>query len=122
MDVEELRRRFDEYREMHPELARVPFPMGLPRGTGIVAPASIEDVVLPAEREPLAASEMAEHGDGIDEGVVIYKSGMTLAEMEKAAIAAALSEVKGNRRKAAERLGMGERTLYRKIKEYGIAL
>jgi len=121
MDVEELRRRFDEYREMHPELARVPFGMGLPRGTGIVAPASIEDVEVSPERE-LVAAEAATHADHGDEGVIIYRSGMTLAEMEKAAITAALHEVKGNRRKAAERLGMGERTLYRKIKEYAIPL
>jgi DNA-binding NtrC family response regulator len=45
---------------------------------------------------------------------------MTLDEMEERAIRAALSEVGGNRRKAAEQLGMGERTLYRKIKKYGL--
>jgi DNA-binding NtrC family response regulator len=33
---------------------------------------------------------------------------------------AALKETRGNRRKAAEQLGIGERTLYRKLKEYGI--
>jgi DNA-binding NtrC family response regulator len=52
----------------------------------------------------------------------VFRSGMTLAEMEAAAITAALRDVAGNRRKAAEMLGMGERTLYRKIKEYGIPL
>ena len=36
------------------------------------------------------------------------------------AIAAALDEVRGNRRKAAEMLGIGERTLYRKIAKYGL--
>jgi DNA-binding NtrC family response regulator len=49
---------------------------------------------------------------------VLYRPGMTMAEVEKAAIEAALSEHKGNRRLAAEALGIGERTLYRKIKEY----
>jgi DNA-binding NtrC family response regulator len=45
---------------------------------------------------------------------------MTMAEIEKAAITAALAETKGNRRKAAELLGIGERTMYRKLREYGI--
>jgi hypothetical protein len=30
------------------------------------------------------------------------------------------SEAEGNRRKAAEELGIGERTLYRKLKQYGL--
>ena len=46
--------------------------------------------------------------------------GMTMAEIEKAAITAALAETKGNRRKAAELLGIGERTMYRKLRDYGI--
>ncbi len=49
---------------------------------------------------------------------VIYRPGMTMAEVEKAAIEAALQEHHGNRRRAAEVLGIGERTLYRKIKAY----
>jgi DNA-binding NtrC family response regulator len=51
---------------------------------------------------------------------VVYKAGMTMAEVEKAAIEAVLREAKGNRRMAAQALGIGERTLYRKIKEYAI--
>jgi len=49
---------------------------------------------------------------------VVYRTGMTMADMERAAIEAALLEHGGNRRKAAEKLGIGERTLYRKIKAY----
>jgi len=49
---------------------------------------------------------------------VLYRPGMTMADVEKAAIDAALKEHKGNRRQAAQTLGIGERTLYRKIKEY----
>ena len=44
-----------------------------------------------------------------------------MADVERATIGAALRETKGNRRKAAEILGIGERTLYRKIKEYALA-
>jgi DNA-binding NtrC family response regulator len=43
---------------------------------------------------------------------------MTMSEMEREAITAALREARGNRRRAAEMLGIGERTLYRKLKEY----
>ncbi|HWC75789.1 MAG TPA: sigma-54 dependent transcriptional regulator [Gemmatimonadales bacterium] len=53
-------------------------------------------------------------------GAVIYKPGMTMSDVERAAIDAALRETRGNRRKAAETLGIGERTLYRKLKEYAI--
>jgi DNA-binding NtrC family response regulator len=45
---------------------------------------------------------------------------MSMAEVERAAIEAALREHEGNRRKAADVLGIGERTLYRKLKAYGL--
>jgi DNA-binding NtrC family response regulator len=38
--------------------------------------------------------------------------------VERAVIEAALRETGGNRRRAAELLGIGERTLYRKLNEY----
>jgi DNA-binding NtrC family response regulator len=43
---------------------------------------------------------------------------MLMSEAERLIIQAALRETRGNRRRAAEMLGIGERTLYRKIKEY----
>jgi DNA-binding NtrC family response regulator len=46
--------------------------------------------------------------------------GTTMADIERAAIQAALAETRGNRRKAAEMLGIGERTMYRKLKDYDI--
>ena len=39
-------------------------------------------------------------------------------ELEKQAIIDTLAKTKGNREKTAKILGIGERTLYRKIKEY----
>jgi DNA-binding NtrC family response regulator len=52
--------------------------------------------------------------------VVTILPGMKMTEIERAAIEAALRETRGNRRKAAELLGIGERTLYRKLREYQI--
>jgi len=61
-----------------------------------------------------------EHTPEPNGGKVIYQPGMTMSDVERAAIDAALKETRGNRRKAAETLGIGERTLYRKLKEYAI--
>ncbi len=49
------------------------------------------------------------------EGVVVFRPGMTMEALEREAIRVALDSVAGNRRKAAELLGIGERTLYRKL-------
>ena len=47
--------------------------------------------------------------------------GGSLSDVERETIARALAEVGGNRRLAAERLGIGLRTLYEKLKRYGLA-
>jgi two-component system, NtrC family, response regulator AtoC len=47
--------------------------------------------------------------------------GLTLKDLERRAIVAALQEVAGNRRKAAKRLGIALRTLQYKIKDYSIS-
>ena len=44
----------------------------------------------------------------------------TLKDLEREAIEQALDRVNGNRRKAADILGISARTLYRKLKEYGL--
>ncbi len=48
-------------------------------------------------------------------------SGISLEQAEKALIQKTLEDVKGNREKAAAILGIGERTLYRKLKLYGLS-
>jgi len=63
-------------------------------------------------------ADVLPEGEGNGDQPVVYRPGMTMAEVEKAAIEAALREYRGNRRKASEVLGIGERTLYRKIKAY----
>jgi two-component system response regulator HydG len=46
--------------------------------------------------------------------------GASLNELEKQAITETLAKTKGNRQETAKILGIGERTLYRKIKEYNL--
>jgi DNA-binding NtrC family response regulator len=109
LQVEELRRRLDE----QPQPAQ---PRPLP-------PQRVEVIEV-------GGGEGGEGGEGggtildaepVPEGPVIYRAGMSMADVERAAIEAALKETHGNRRKAAEMLGIGERTLYRKLKEYALA-
>ncbi len=62
------------------------------------------------QRRQLAAGTSAAAGSG----------SVSLNELEKQAIMDTLAKTKGNREKAAKILGIGERTLYRKIKEYDL--
>ena len=55
-----------------------------------------------------------------DPAAIAYQPGMTLEDMEREVIRAVLNSVGWNRREAAEILGIGERTLYRKVKKYGL--
>ena len=52
--------------------------------------------------------------------VVSIEPGTKMADVERMVIEAALKETRGNRRRAAEMLGIGERTLYRKIREFKV--
>jgi len=53
-------------------------------------------------------------------GAVAGLGTVSLDELEKKAIEETLAKTKGNREKTAKVLGIGERTLYRKIKEYNL--
>jgi DNA-binding NtrC family response regulator len=56
-----------------------------------------------------------------EHGLEPVAGGGDLQSAEKALIAAALNDAGGNRRRAAARLGISERTLYRKLKRYELA-
>jgi DNA-binding NtrC family response regulator len=118
IDIEELRRQFEDYRRSHPELVHA----GHLPSQGVALPPAGLVARGPAIADIQAIGEDADEDAGDEHETVVYRPGMTLRDLEVAAITAALKEVAGNRRRAAEMLGMGERTLYRKIKEYGIPL
>ena len=99
LQVEELRRRLDDERsDQRGWVGEVPAAIGAGSVSGAIEPPD----------QPAAPS------------VLTLTPGMTMAEIERAAIEAALRDTRGNRRKAAEMLDIGERTLYRKLRDYGI--
>jgi len=53
-------------------------------------------------------------------GTSLQTDGLSLDQIEKQAIRNALKVTAGNREQAAKMLDIGERTLYRKLKEYGL--
>ena len=58
------------------------------------------------------------HPDIIDEEPEEVEESLSIEEKEKELIKKALEKYKGRRKNAAAELGISERTLYRKIKEY----
>ena len=92
MQVEELRRRLDE------------------------RPSKVQVIEIP----DTSVTPLHEYLPETAPSDILYRPGMTMAAVEKATIGAALKESNGNRRQASAKLGIGERTLYRKIKEYGL--
>ena len=53
-------------------------------------------------------------------GTISIPIGASMAEVEKEVIRATLVHLKGNRMQTAKKLGIGRKTLYRKMEEYGI--
>jgi DNA-binding NtrC family response regulator len=102
LQVEELRRRLDDDRGAV---------LGGPSGAYI-------GEVLPATSVASVVAAIGPRDEIPPPNVVSVTPGMKMTEVERAVIEATLKETRGNRRKAADLLGIGERTLYRKIKEY----
>ncbi|KAF0243375.1 MAG: two-component system NtrC family response regulator [Planctomycetota bacterium] len=83
---------------------------------------SIEAMVVLA-REPILdmkdiPEEIAQRREAAAPGTSAVFAGMSLERAETELIRSTLEMTKGNREEAAKILGIGERTLYRKIKEY----
>jgi DNA-binding NtrC family response regulator len=101
LQVEELRRRVNELPAASPEW------IGEVRPSGALPAAGMGGGIEPRETA-VRANEAT------------IRAGMSMADVERAAIEVALRETRGNRRKAAEMLQIGERTLYRKLREYQV--
>jgi len=83
---------------------------------------TLETMVVLARGETLDLEDIPSEIRTADHGAAPadLAPGMSLEEAERFLIARTLEHTGGNRQKAAEILGIGERTLYRKIKQYGL--
>ena len=124
VDIDDLRREFEVFRRAKEDAPR--FPSGeiiydrrgeAPPAATDDPPESVDDLLdaLP----PVSALPPADAAEQ-SPNAVLYEPGMTLDEIEREIVRAALRNVDGNRRLAAESLGIGERTLYRKLARLGI--
>lgn len=73
------------------------------------------NAVIPVSNQPMILSDSRD----IQDPIVIEES-LNIMDMEKDLIEKALKKHKGKRKDAASDLGISERTLYRKLKEYDI--
>ncbi len=84
---------------------------------------TIESMMVSAPGgRPLDLTDLPEalRGGGDAHGRAEISPGMTVEEVERALIAATLAHVGHDKPRAAAMLGIGLRTLYRKVKEYGL--
>ncbi|MBN1553994.1 MAG: sigma-54-dependent Fis family transcriptional regulator [Phycisphaerae bacterium] len=84
----------------------------------------IENMVVLATGDKLTVDDLPAEihtpPAGAAEGQFSELAGISIEEAEKQLIRNTLKMLEGNREKAAQLLGIGERTLYRKIKEYDL--
>jgi len=93
--MEELRRRVDDVRVARADMVGEVHPVA-----ALAVPAIEPEVEAPSAPD--------------------VRAGMTMAEIERAAIVHALRETRGNRRKAAESLGLSRSAFYRRLQQYGL--
>jgi DNA-binding NtrC family response regulator len=119
LQLEELRRRVDDDRGMLEQVL-------LAGGVGGAGAGYVGGALSSAHGFP-GGGLVGRGAEGIEppglvspSNAVTITPGMTMKEIEKEAVLSALRETRGNRRMAAEILDIGERTLYRKLKEYQV--
>ncbi|MBQ3151982.1 MAG: sigma-54-dependent Fis family transcriptional regulator [Bacteroidaceae bacterium] len=115
----DMRREIAELRAQMKELAGG----GIHKDIPIYSPAN--ELVVPAGRQhiiqiPAMGGMGEESSQGITEAEEYIEETYSLDDMEKKAILRALEKHRGKRRDAAKELKISERTLYRKIREYGL--
>jgi DNA-binding NtrC family response regulator len=130
VDMDDLRREFEAYRRTATDSLGSGTVIGRVGAGRLASGAMLEGADGPevgsfvrpgtSADDSLEVAHVSEPPPGVESRLVVFKPGMTIEEMERLAIQAALAEVHGNRRKAAELLGIGERTLYRKIAKYDL--
>lgn len=80
----------------------------------------MEDEIVEWEQEKMLAPNLAEVSEIVPEVIEESAKELKLTDLERETIRKSLINNSGNRKATAAELGLSERTLYRKIKEYGL--
>lgn len=124
-EVNSLRKQLDETRHLNGQPARDIAPVNFPSdfsnqegeiisANNINAPEAIigRGINNHSETEEIEAEEIKENDE--------ENESLNLSELSRQMIERALERNNGNRKKAADELGISDRTLYRRIKKYGL--
>ena len=108
-DVTSLRKQLDEARQLGGASGFTnPHPISSVEPVGFPTPVGNPQVIHPHEAEDAVAEEINE------------PETLNLSDLGRQMIEKALERNNGNRKKAAQELGISDRTLYRRIKQYGL--
>jgi DNA-binding NtrC family response regulator len=81
----------------------------------------IESAVVMCKSSVITVDDLPPHvRPDAEQDYLKLSTGLSLTEVEKQVIRATLAQANGNKSKAADVLGIGRKTLHRKIKEYGL--
>jgi transcriptional regulator with PAS, ATPase and Fis domain len=83
----------------------------------------LESIIIMSSREVIDVADLPENlrsGTPHPSLSSLVRPGLTLDEIQRQAIRLALERCGGSRTRAAKELGISERTLYRRIEEYGL--
>ena len=80
----------------------------------------LERALVVAGGEEIGAADLPPLGRGGGDGATPAEAALSLVERERAAILLALERASGNRERAARLLGISVRTLYSRLRDYGL--
>lgn len=112
-NVSDLRREMNSLRKQIDDARALDGAQGFQTPITSLAPATITPTTIHSA-QPQAEEAIAEEIKGD------YNEDLNIVNVSKQMVARALERANGNRKKAAAALGISDRTLYRRIKQYGL--
>jgi DNA-binding NtrC family response regulator len=130
-DIPPLVHRFlEEFRDLHRTQAQSISPKALNALMAYNWPGNVrelrnclESLVVLVQGSVIELSDIPEHiRSGSEHEKVAFPIGTSLREVEKTYVLRTLASLGGNKSATAEKLGIGLKTLYRRLEEYGVQL
>ena len=118
-EVNDLKQEMAHLTSQQPLRPNSVVPVTTPASTVQVSPATPSVVPVVATAKP-TINIQAPHTDSTPYAEEYVEESLSIEEQEKKLIIRALEKNKGRRKRTADELHISERTLYRKIKEYGL--